>query len=434
MIGSSPIATTAPSESEDAGQLGRVSPDIVRKLVILLVVAALVRIAGLWSPGHGGDLFAFVTWAEDAARLGLAGYYPGGGDSNYPPMVYLLWPLGVALDGGGLTLAIRTLSIPFDLALGVLLFSTARSETGRDRDGLLAGGFYLLNPAVLMCGPIWGQVDGMAALPMVGAIVAAARGRPATAGALAVVAGLLKPQFGIAGIVLGGLALFWLRERDGFRRVAVLALSALVMFAVVIAPLGLGPLGYVELMAETFGRYPYISQYGFNPWAVFFGFGDFDGPWAVTGTLLTVAGIGASLWLLRRRRDLIGLLGVSVLIGLVLYYLPTRVHERYLFGAIACLAPLAVIDRRLRWPFIVLSAAFFVTLAYVVMTSPYRILPGPKLDELPDWAISLMSAVVTAVGAWTAVRVLGLFGIGESGEAGEAGAAGPPEAPEAAPG
>jgi hypothetical protein len=117
----------------------------------------------------------------------------------------------------------------------------------------------------------------------------------------------------------------------------------------------------------------------------------------------------------------VGLLGVGVLIGLALYYLPTRVHERYLFGAIAFLAPLAAIDRRLRWPFIVLSAVFFATLAYVVTTSPYRILPGPQLDEFPDWAISIMSFIVTAVGAWTAMRVLGLFGIG-------------PKAPEAIPG
>ena len=72
-----------------------------------------------------------------------------------------------------------------------------------------------------------------------------------------------------------------------------------------------------------------------------------------------------------------------------------------------------------------------MTLAYVVMTSPYRILPGPELDELPDWAISLMSAVVTSIGAWTAVGVLGLFGIGVNGDPR---AAGRQEAPEAVPG
>ena len=100
-------------------------------LVKLLVIAALIRIAGLLGPGHGGDLFAFQTWAEDAARNGLGSYYAAGGDSNYPPMLYLLWPLGIALNGGELTFAIRTLSIPFDLALGALLFFVGRAFAQR---------------------------------------------------------------------------------------------------------------------------------------------------------------------------------------------------------------------------------------------------------------------------------------------------------------
>ena len=162
-------------------------------------------------------------------------------------------------------------------------------------------------------------------------------------------------------------------------------------------------------MGDTFTRYPFISQFGFNPWGMVFGFGDDDAGWSLLGTVLAVAGIVASLWLLRRRRDLVGLLGVSVLIGLVIYFLPTRVHERYLFGAIAFLAPLAAMERRLLWPFMALSAAAFLTVAYVAVTSPYRIFPGPEWADFPGWAISLMSAATTAVGAWTAYRVLGLF-------------------------
>jgi hypothetical protein len=143
-----------------------------------------------------------------------------------------------------------------------------------------------------------------------------------------------------------------------------------------------------------------------------FGFSDRDDQWFLLGTALAVVGIGASLWLLRRRRDLVGLLAVSVLVGLAIYYLPTRVHERYLFGAVAFLAPLAVLERRLRWPFVALSLAFFGSLVYVLVTSPYRILPTPQLDNFPDWAISFMCLIVIAAGAWTAWRVIALFRAG----------------------
>jgi len=382
---------------------------VPQSLVVLLVVSTILRLGGLFSPGHGGDITAFMHWAEGAAQWGLGGYYANGGDANYPPMLYLLWPLGVALDGPELAFAIRTLSGPFDLVLGWLLYDLVARATGRERDGLLASAFYLLNPAVLIVGPIWGQVDGMGALPMVASIVAVARGRPFLAGALAVVAGLVKPQFGIAAFTLLGLGLFWLRAPRDRTRFALLSLGAIVAFAVVLVPLGLGPASYLGIMADTFTRYPYISQYGFNPWGMLFGFGDADFRWVQLGTALVIGGIAGSLLLLRRRRDLVGLLGVSVLIGLALYFLPTRVHERYLFGAIALLAPLAVLEPQVRRSFVALSLVFFGTLVYVLVTSPYRILPGPQIPEFPDWQISIMAGVVTAVGAWTAWQVVSLF-------------------------
>jgi Gpi18-like mannosyltransferase len=375
-------------------------------LVLLLVVAAVVRILGLLGPGHGGDLTAFQAWAEDVAGRGLGGYYAGGGDSNYPPMLYLLWPLGQALDGGALTFAIRTLAIPFDLGLGALLFFVGRGIAGGRQAGLLAAALYLLNPAVVLVGPMWGQVDGMGALPMVAALVAVARGRLVAAGVLAVVAGLVKPQFGVAAFVLAGLALLWLRSPDGARRVTILALAGAGAFVALLLPLGLGPMDYLDLMGETFRRYPTHSSYAFNPWAMVFGFNHDDGWWFPVGAAAELLAIGASLWLLRRRRDLVGLLAVGSLVALTLYFVPTRAHERYLYGAIPLLAPLAVADRRLWRPFLALSAMFFATLAYVLMNSPYRILPGDRVPALPDWAISVSSAVFTAIAGWLAWRLI----------------------------
>jgi len=68
-----------------------------------------------------------------------------------------------------------------------------------------------------------------------------------------------------------------------------------------------------------------------------------------------------------------------------------------------------VLEPRLRPPFATLSLVFFGTLVYVLVTSPYRILPTPKIAEFPDWAISVMCATVTLVGAWTTLRVVSLF-------------------------
>jgi len=95
-----------------------------------------------------------------------------------------------------------------------------------------------------------------------------------------------------------------------------------------------------------------------------------------------------------RRRYLAELLVKARLVGSV-----REAFARYLHS----------LGNRSAGPFVALSLAFFGSLAYVLVTSPYRILPTPKIAEYPDWAISAMCAIVTAAGAWTAWRVISLF-------------------------
>ena len=49
---------------------------------------------------------------------------------------------------------------------------------------------------------------------------------------------------------------------------------------------------------------------------------------------------------------------------------------------------------------------FFATLAYVLLNSPYPILFVAHVPDLPDWAISAISAAFSVVGAWTAWRLV----------------------------
>ena len=165
-------------------------------------------------------------------------------------------------------------------------------------------------------------------------------------------------------------------------------------------------------MGDTFGQYPYISQFGFNPWGMVFGFGDDDAAWfrhrdrprrgRDRRQPVAAPATGATSS---------GLLGVSVLIGLVIYFLPTRVHERYLYGAIAFLP-------RWRWS----SAACAgrsspLSLAVLRHRSPtccqlaVPILPRRADRAFPFWVISAARRSVTLAGAWTAWRIVELFRI-----------------------
>src|SRR5206468_6595620 len=73
------LSSSDPIEGSAATRSARVPSRFPQGLLGLLVVSTLLRLAGLSSPGHAGDIGAFVQWAEGLARWGLGGYYAHAG-------------------------------------------------------------------------------------------------------------------------------------------------------------------------------------------------------------------------------------------------------------------------------------------------------------------------------------------------------------------
>jgi dolichyl-phosphate-mannose-protein mannosyltransferase len=356
-------------------------------LALIVIAAVAVRLLALDVPGHAGDVRVMVRWAEHMAEHGSLGFY-GADNAIYPAFLYLLWPLGLLLDGEALSTAIKGLSIPFDVAIGLMLAEVLRRR-GLPGVGLGAAALYLLNPGAVVAGSMWGQVDNIGTLAFLGALLAAAARRDGLAGALAVLATLLKPQFGLAVLAVGVAAAI----RTGLaRRPAPLlraVLGGAVTYALVTAPLALAPERYLGLLGQTAQRQPMASLYAFNPWGLIAGFDTPDDGYAAVGLVLLVAGIVVSLLPLRRRRDLGTMLAVGGMLALALYFLPTRVHERYLFPVLALLAPLAAAEARLRTPYIVLSLGYALTLVYTLI----------EIAEL-DLAEPIPSLLVSTPAVW----------------------------------
>ncbi|HEX2221984.1 MAG TPA: hypothetical protein VHK06_05615, partial [Candidatus Limnocylindria bacterium] len=150
--------------------------------------------------------------------------------------------------------------------------------------------------------------------------------------------------------------------------------------------------------------------------------------WQHVGLALFVGFALLALWQVARRDDALGLLVAATLLAVAFFVVPTRVHERYLFPALALAAPLAL--RRPSWGVLygVLSASLFLNV-YYVYTADWsfvrdRVLnPGadgapmprdPLLDATvlsPVGVYLLAAAAVAALGwvAWRSLR-LGLAG------------------------
>lgn len=371
------------------------------QLGLLLLVSLTLRLLALDLEGHNGDVRVTSAWAEYMAEVGPWRFYDGSG-SIYPALLYPLWAMGLLLDGDALSLGVKGMSIPFDLAIGVLLFWIMRRRSGDDI-GLLVAGLYLLNPAAILAGPVWGQVDSAGTLAYLAALIALAARRYGWAGALGVLATLVKPQFGLVLLPILVVAVRAAVRGETLRPVVRSLGGMLAAGLVICVPLALHPIRYIGMLADAAVRQPSTSLNAFNPWGLLVGFSIPDDPYVGWGSALLVVGVIGALLGLRRRPRLAVVLGVGAVLVLAFYFLPTRVHERYLYPAIVVLAPFAPAGAGQLVAYLALSGAFAGSLLYALLdTTPFT-LPEPwaawVLSDAGVWVIG--TALVASGVAWT---------------------------------
>lgn len=371
-------------------------------LAAILLAGLGLRLWTLGALGYPSDPAEVTRWAVGMRQYGPLGFYDHIAGGYYPAVLYLLWPLAGALSGDALYTAVKGLAIPFDLITGLVLFVIGRRYSG-SRTGVVAAGLFVLNPAAIVGGALWGQLDVIGALCMLLAVVALGQRRFAAAGVAAVVGGMVKATFGSVALVVGVASIVHAyRSRDARPPLRAIA-GALTGYALVGLALRLTPWGYLELVREGALRFAYTSLNAFNVWALVAGFFQPDDAYVRIGLGLLLLGVAAALAPLWWRRDTAALLAVAGAVVLAFYFLPTRVHDRYLFPAIVLFAPLAAARARLRLPYILLSVAFAVTLLYSLWNGPYlhRLLPlGLDGIVFARAGVYLTGAVLAGASGW----------------------------------
>ncbi|HUH16925.1 MAG TPA: phospholipid carrier-dependent glycosyltransferase [Methylomirabilota bacterium] len=461
----------------------------------LLVLGLALRafIAGVYLPlsGFSIDIADFTLWAQRLASIGPAGFYEEGYFSDYPPgYLYVLWLLGgiggalAPLVGQDATSGlVKIPGILADVGVAWLLFvigrrwagnllARSRAGLGGETLGLAAATIYLFNPGVIFDSAVWGQIDSVGTLVVLVTIYALGRGWTEAAAVGAVLAMLVKFQFGflIPIVAIVGIKRHLLGrssdpvhagKREPLRVVTSLALAfgslilLLLPFRMLIyTPLpGGDPRGLLGILpeadpsrsligklVEAASTYTGLTINAFNlwrnPWS---GLGDtlhwgddtavglVVGPLALTwqqlGALLFAVVALAALTALARRDDMRGVLLASLVVAIAFYVLPTRVHERYLFPALALAAPLVLSGRAWPWICAGLSLSFFANIYWVYSEDwsfAGRIInPGAFGQPMPQdpflaatlftdpgiWALSAMIVALLLLVTWRALRL-----------------------------
>ena len=418
-------------------------------------------------PGSGfeSDIGTFTAWALNLAQNGPGTFYASSGFADYPPgYLYVLWLLGglgnllaPLANGSAVSATVALIKIPpilLDIAVGALLFYVVRSWRAHRPDaarlGLIAAALYVLNPVTWYDSAVWGQVDATGAFILLLTVAALMRGNSEGATVLAVIAALIKPQFGIVALPIVGIVLLrrhlfrpgtnprnpvllperlrsWFEVESGAWRIVSSAVAGLVVLLVLLTPFSMNPffatklVGYenyvpsfIELIFRAARGYEFLSVNGYNAWALFGSNGAqgiaFGGAWSwspdtvpwlgpipavLIGGMLLAIGIAVAILRLAWQDDRRSVVAVTIFLALAFFMLPTRVHERYMFPIFGLLPLLAVVDRRWMLATICLSAAAFINLHGVLTTPLYATpnLEGLPLGELSRGSIGVLAAI-----------------------------------------
>ena len=433
-----------------AGQLGLL-------LAAGLALRMLVAVVLMPESGFRSDMILWADWAHRLADSGPGAFYQPNAQyfNDYPPAyLYVLWALAEAARvwsalTGAPDLTASFLKVPFiiaDVGTAAAVYAVGR-QIGRPRAGLVAAAFFLFNPAALFDSTIWGQNDSVGTLVVVSSIYMLLRGRTEWASALAVLAALVKFQFAfvipIVAVVAirrhlvgrssdpGGKA-----HRDVFR-LEMSFVAAVVTFMAVCWPFRLVLYSFADKSHSVWDRFiaasqdfPGITLNAFNLWmnpladvihvgssglthgsivddtVALFTLGGLVVTWQLISNVLFMAVVALALTVVARRDDGQTIVFAALLIAVAFFALPTRVHERYLFPALALGAPLIVFGARYRRLYVALSAVFLADLYWVYTAQLVEdgfdrtALLGATLFSAPG--IYAVSAVTVVAMAWLA--------------------------------
>jgi len=346
----------------------KIDPGHERILIFTLLCAGLLlRIsAATLTDGHPFDMSLFKNWATAAAN-NLFQVYASSRSSDYPPLyMYILFLIGKAAGIQAMSpyypLLLRLPSIVADIATSYLIYRLAVKYLSREIS-VLVSAFYIFNPAVFINSTFWGQVDSFFTLIVASSFYMLSEKKIGLSSALFTAAVLMKPQ----GIIFLPVLFFELIRGKSFKNFLTAGASALSTAFVIILPFALNKsaLWIFKLFSNTMAEYPYASVNAFNFFSLI---GKNYVKDATAAFLLSyhdwgmifIVLVTAFSWFIYIKGNSGAFASAAALCQIAgVFMFSTRMHERYLFPAVALsiLAFIYLKDKRL----LLLSAGFSAT-------------------------------------------------------------------------
>jgi Gpi18-like mannosyltransferase/4-amino-4-deoxy-L-arabinose transferase-like glycosyltransferase len=367
------VALTFAREIEPA----RGEPDSrIETVLVVLVVLAVVKLFLLpFFPGFGPDVGSYQAWALQISNLGPAHTYQTGYFLDYPPgYLYALWVAGIGAQmvhasGDFLRVIVEGPAIVADLFLALTVWAFVR-RTREPSIALVAMLLIALNPAMLFDTVVWGQSDSVLTFTMWLSVLALLADQYDLCWAMAAISVLVKPQ----GMMLLPVLAWWTMLKTPVSRWVRCGVVGIAVFAIGIIPFQIGhPWNWIlNLYTSTAAYYHETSVNAFNLIALL---GGLRRPDSDTFGGISFFAFGMSLlaplyafvaWVLWRERSPRTLVYAAFITIFGFFMLAPRMHERYLYPALAFAVPLALESTEMMLVFAALTLTCLFNLAYVL--------------------------------------------------------------------
>jgi Gpi18-like mannosyltransferase len=353
---------------------------LILALVVLGALAALKFALMPYFPGFGTDVGDYQAWSSQIATFGPAHTYQQGFFLDYPPgYLYALWVVGIIAHGIGATgdfyrIIIQSPAIFADFTLALVVYAFMRRGNRPDM-ALIAMLMVALNPALLYDTVVWGQSDSVMTFVTLLSIVSILGEQYEVAWGLAAIAVLVKPQ----GLMMLPVLAIWTMLQTGFAGFTTWLRSGVALIAVVIIGIAPFQIGQewdwiLKLYTSTAAYYHETSVNAFNLIALLGGLRQPDSntlagiSFFALGMFLLVPLYGFVAWILWRGRTPTRLMFASFIAIFGFFMVAPRMHERYLYPALALVVPLALEAPEMLAVFVILTITCLINLAYVLHT------------------------------------------------------------------
>jgi dolichyl-phosphate-mannose-protein mannosyltransferase len=350
--------------------------------LILIILASTIRLLLTPIPAFKIDMDAWIAWTYRLFDLGLASFYSPDVWTNYTPgYLYFLWILSImsvifSSSQETLVLLIKVISIIFEISLPIFVYFKLKTNRS-SKAMLLLTAFLLFNPGTIFNSSIWGQIDSILTFFLFLSVYYLSQNQLQksslslglkSASLAYSYSFLIKPQ----SLALSPLYLIDIIKNFSLQRIKNIILPGIILFFLLSLPFFLSDpiFGIFRLIFQMSQDYPATSLFAYNFWGIEgFWISDLQtiGPLTTRtiGTMLYILFIGFVIFLGVRKKA--NYFALATLLFLAFYFIPTRVHERYLYPAIPFLFIYAFIIRNkvLTALSTILSVLYFCSQYYV---------------------------------------------------------------------